>query len=288
MSRVAHPAHASCDGRPDYLRLIADAFPVVASGAGRYAASVIMAATAPLSYLDLALAALERQSLPTDRWEVLVAPGARADGAGNLVRDFATRGRLDVRLVAASDSDAGRPALLNAVVRSARGRVLIFLDADRLAAPDLVACHLAHHVRGEAVVAGPGNARVLTHLFPPEEPALAEYPPLPMFARDDVASDAAWLGLVLPAGPDDGALFRWAQRTGRSLPGAWRLFSSANGSVSRAAFNSVGGFDVRIADAPSADADLARRLSAIGLPIVWADGALAVRQVRPPSMPSSE
>lgn len=253
---------------------------------GRLPLSVLMPVTMPVSYLGLALAALGRQRVSLDIWEVVVASDARTPGVAGIASDVSELFGLRVTVVQV-ENVAGSPAvLLNAAAEAARGHILVLLEPDRMACPDLVSGHLSCHLAGDRIGIGAEPWKMQTHLYPTFEPVLSECPPRPMVSWQDLARGEDWLDLATCNARDHGALFTWARGTGRSLPGAWRFVSAGNASVSAAAFHRAGGFDRWCCSWQTAQVEFARRLIATGSEVVFAGYALAVRQLVPPPMPA--
>jgi len=169
--------------------------------------SVVIAAHDAEATLPAQLDALAAQA-PACTWEVLVADNGSADGTREVVLDAARRTRT-VRLVDAS-AIRGAGAARNAAARLARGRVLLFCDADDVVAPGWVdALHRA--LDGADVVAG-------------------------RLEWERLNSDAAQRSRALPQ--VDGL-----QHT-EPLPGLG-CASSSNLGIRRTLFDRLGGFDVR-------------------------------------------
>ncbi|MEJ7583473.1 MAG: glycosyltransferase [Acidimicrobiales bacterium] len=88
--------------------------------------------------LRLTLRALQVQSFP-GRWEVIVVNNASTDHTDEVVTELATAYGVPLDLV--HEPRPGASAARNQGARSARGGVLLFLDDDMIAPPDLVARH---------------------------------------------------------------------------------------------------------------------------------------------------
>ena len=93
--------------------------------------------------LARALGHLERQSGQLGRFEVVVVHGERGCGSGDRARSVG--GPLRLRRLTSSDTSAS--AQRNAGWRSVSAPLVLFLDDDVLASPDLVAAHLRAHAR---------------------------------------------------------------------------------------------------------------------------------------------
>jgi glycosyltransferase involved in cell wall biosynthesis len=176
--------------------------------------------------LEATLDSLTRQSMPAGDFEVIVGDDGSPVALTPVVDRYADR--LDVHCVR-SERNRGRGANRNAAAALARAAILLFLDADTVAHPGLLARHLAYHAgRG-------GRAGVL----------LGQ-----RFDIDWVGADAIRRGdPVVPAMLDaeradprteDTAM---PQRMRDFLRAPWVLGLTHNASVDRESFLKVGGFD---------------------------------------------
>lgn len=109
----------------------------------RFRLSVIIPACNKRSVLAETLAALERQTLPVDRFEVIVVDDGSTDGTlewlGHQVGAGSSR---PFKLTVLLQANQGAAAARNAGAAVAAGDALLFLDADIVAAPGLAASHL--------------------------------------------------------------------------------------------------------------------------------------------------
>lgn len=92
--------------------------------------------------LDLVLDALGRQTVPADQFEVIVGDDGSSTPLTSVVDKHADR--IAVTCVR-SETNRGRSANRNATAAVAAAPLLLWLDADNVPGPDLVARHLAFH-----------------------------------------------------------------------------------------------------------------------------------------------
>jgi len=175
------------------------------------------------------LRALAAQTLPPDRFEVIVSNDGSTDGTAEALAAF----EVPYRLRVLTQANAGPAAARNAAVREATGRLVVFLDDDVLPASDLLDVHLA--AQGDAddlIVVGP--------MFPPTD-----------WAR------STWVRW------EERQLLKQYDAMQRGLYSCTpRQFYTGNASVPRALLLQSGGFDARFKRAE--DVELAFRLWAMG------------------------
>jgi GT2 family glycosyltransferase len=127
--------------------------------------SVIIPCHNAAAVLPRTLSALAAQDLPGATFEVVVVDDGSTDGSAEAAR--AWRGPVRPRVT--QQPNRGLAAARNRGADDARGEVLLFLDADVLACPTLLAQHLRHHQDRGAVLAVQGRTvpdpETLTNLF---------------------------------------------------------------------------------------------------------------------------
>ena len=79
---------------------------------------------------------------PADRLEFCVGSDGSTDETNALLQSWA--GEARVRLILNLHRE-GKTTLLNRMVPSAKGEIVLFSDASTLFAPDAVRCHVAHY-----------------------------------------------------------------------------------------------------------------------------------------------
>lgn len=191
--------------------------------------SVIIPAFDNVPLLDVTLASLTRQSLPAGEFEVIVCDDGSPTPLTPAVDKYADR--LNITCVRA-EQNRGRSANRNAGAARANADVLLFLDSDTVAHPDL----LRHHVAFHAGRAGrPGV--LLGRRFDIDwvgVDALRRGEPLTAPMLDAYRGDPRDLNCCLP------------QHLADLHRAPWLLGFSHNVSVDLATFNGVGGFDEAI------------------------------------------
>lgn len=247
--------------------------------------SVIVRSRNEADRLRLTLASLAAQSVPA---EVIVVNDGSDDHTGAVLAEASN----DLRLIRVDHEVAkGRSAAANAGADRASGDVLLFLDGDTLAAPNLVATHAALHAARPGIV-----ARGETHHLRGTRPLLDPEQGTPFSGQEDqlrqmsererkraqvtraeIRGDFAGVdarsqpGIYPGAGPRQ--LFELemaALRDDPECPALWVAASGSNQSVPRAAFVDAGGFDADLSI--NEHRELALRLTMAGLKMVAAGG----------------
>jgi GT2 family glycosyltransferase len=204
--------------------------------------SVVIPTHDRLPCLRRCLDALAAQRFPPDRMEVIVVADGCSDGTESAVPMVAVP--FTLRVIA--QPAAGAAAARNAGAADARGRLLLFLDDDVIATPELVSAHVqAHAERGDCAAVGP-------------------------YLIQDVSAQDFLLERL--------AAF-W-QRTfdAMSRPGhrfTYRDVLSGNLSMPRLLFTSVGGFDASFERCGTEDYELGIRLLESNVPVVFVGDARA-------------
>jgi glycosyltransferase involved in cell wall biosynthesis len=207
--------------------------------------SVIVATRNRQELLPPLLASLAAQTHAADRWEVIIVDDGSVDGARDWLASGA--GPRPLRTTHVHQAQGGRAEALNTGARMAAGRVLLFLDDDVVAAPTLVAEHVAaHRADPDAVVIGHVSA----------EPA----PGSPWMAWEDLQ-----------------ARKHYARLNSGARPGP-RDFYTGNNSVGSGLFHAIGGFSA--ASQQSVDRDLAYRLAEAGANFHYCPAAGCTRIAR--------
>ncbi len=166
----------------------------LASPAG-IAASIIIVTRNKSTYLDLALSAIEKQTFPKTRFEVIIANLDSQDDTEDVIEKYKLNSKLDITCFTSLDStDIAKSR--NRLIELARGTVIIFSREDHIVSSDFVAQHLKHHVTESSFVLGDSHREIHTHLF---DSSFGDLPfgcsPSPLLkASDEIISHFAYSG----------------------------------------------------------------------------------------------
>jgi GT2 family glycosyltransferase/peptidoglycan/xylan/chitin deacetylase (PgdA/CDA1 family) len=111
------------------------------SAAPQYELAVLIASHQRRERLRRCLDALAAQTLDPGDFEVIVADDASSDGTAAAVEAYADTAPFRLRVLRLAKM--GKPAALNEAIAACEARVCLFLDDDVIAAPQLLAEHLA-------------------------------------------------------------------------------------------------------------------------------------------------
>jgi GT2 family glycosyltransferase len=192
--------------------------------------------------LRRALEALRAQTAAPESYEVVVALDACADGTAEMLDGF--EAPYELRRVSAERR--GRAAACNAAIAAARGEVLVILDDDMEATPELVERHRAHHP--------PATRRCVLGAVPVE--------------LDGTSSHAA----RYVKEKFDRHLSRLSDPAHLALP---RSFYTGNASLRAEVMRAVGCFDECFGIYGNEDVELALRLRRSGVELAYDPQALA-------------
>lgn len=248
--------------------------------------SVVIRSRDEADRLRLTLASLSRQTAPA---EVVVVDDGSVDHTAGVLAE--ARRELPLTIVR-HERALGRSAASNAGARAATGEILVFLDGDTPACPDLVARHAEVHAAAPGLM-GRGETlhlRCTRFLMDPEtglprpgeEDRIARLPPQELerllVTRRQVTEDfpaierRAEFGIYPGAGPR--RLYEMEMDALRWHPDCtvlWAASTGSNLSVRRDAFLAAGGFDETIDN--SEHRELALRLCLAGGRMVPVEGA---------------
>jgi glycosyltransferase involved in cell wall biosynthesis len=189
--------------------------------------------------LPRVLAAFETQTLPADRFEVLVVDDGSNDGTPERVAAY--QATCPYRLTLLQQTNQGPAAARNAGLAQARGDIVVFIDDDCIAETRLLEEHVASHdVAGLAVI-----GVIDWHPDLPQTPFMR-------FVREHTFS---YFFITLP------------------YDAPFACFYTGNASVHRATALAVGGFDQDFPRAMHEDIEFGYRLRRQGVRFVFNDRA---------------
>lgn len=188
------------------------------------------------------LASLRVQTLPAESYEVIVSVDGSDDGTAEAVRTFTKPYACSVL----EQTRRGRAAACNAGIRAAAGDVIVLLDDDMEASQGLLEAHLRGHD-------GPGRCAVVG-AAPIVTPS--DTPPFVRYVAEGFRARLSRLG-------------RSGYRVG------FRDTYTGNFSCGREVLQAVGGFDEAFTLYGHEDYELALRLLAEGIELVYSADALA-------------
>jgi glycosyltransferase involved in cell wall biosynthesis len=247
--------------------------------------------------LLLTLTSLELQTFPKDRFEVIVVNDGSKDQTEKVIKSYKPPYSL---IYIANDARQGRSVTRNIGVKRAKGKYLIFLDADFLVVPEfLEVLNTYHHEYPRHVISGfPESLHaVFTHYYPEfsdrkkekmrqilvphglwKHSWLAKKRIANVLTPDDLRKDFGKLrSVVLPS-----ALSETDYKEFKSTDVApWLLFVTRCVSVKRKYFKEVGGFQERFIKYGFEDWELGYRLHKHGLSYRSIDRIIGYHQEHP-------
>jgi GT2 family glycosyltransferase len=197
--------------------------------------------------LERCLAALLSQTLPRERFEIIVSDDASEDCTEELVKQLAEiHGQIKyVR----NRTNAGRSRTRNRGIGQARGEIVLLLDDDNVPDPDCVDAHLQLHRRAGVPIAVMGNVSFA--------PGIVVRSNFARFMQRRYLGHRGW----------------WSRRglDYHDLPGHY--LGSLNCSIRREQLREVGCFDERFRHYGGEDENLGYALRGIGVRIVFGHNA---------------
>ncbi len=199
------------------------------------------------SLLAKCLGSLATQDLDPDRFEVVVVDDASGPETREVLEELSSAWPQLRWLV--QDVNCGPAAARNRGIAAARSPLLLFVDDDIVAAPDLIPVHLRYHTDTDGLLGVVGLVQWL--------PGLRVTPFMQWLDSTDLQfSYGTWM------------------REGR-IERPWDAFYTCNLSLSAAMIGAVGGFDERFPYPAFEDVELGFRLSRQGFRLDYRPDALA-------------
>ncbi|MRS01652.1 glycosyltransferase [bacterium] len=175
------------------------------------------------------LAALESQTYPKDRFELIIVDDGSTDDTETVVSSFMP----SFQLVYFKQENRGPATARNKGIRNARGELILILNDDAIAAPDLIEQHVAAHAKYH------DKKTIVLGSFPFAE-AYLNTPLMHLFQQSDI-------------------LFQYSRMKAHERYD-YRYFWTCNISIPHRAFSEAGFFDEDFRDPAGEDTELGYRL----------------------------
>jgi GT2 family glycosyltransferase len=196
--------------------------------------------------LEQCLWSLQGQTTPSERFEVVVID----DGSSAATDDIIAKSTkaMPNLITAKQPTNRGPAAARNRGVNMASAELILFLDDDMVAAPDLIAGHVGCHAGRDGHLGVVGLVEWLPQL--------------------DISPFMRWL--------DAGDVqFNYSRLNPGPVDHPWDAFYTCNVSLRRELFQASGGFDERFPYPAYEDTELAARLSEFGFHLEYRPNLLA-------------
>lgn len=162
---------------------------------------------------------LEAQTYPAKQIEIILVDSASQDDTKQIMMQFQTAHRNEFYDILVLDNPKMiLPCGWNVALREAHGDVILRVDAHSTLPPDFIACNMANFANGEKIVGGPRTSVV--------------------------AQDNAWQRTLLTA---EESLFGSGIAAYRHCEDTRYVSTLAHGAYAREVFETVGGYDERLA-----------------------------------------
>lgn len=218
------------------------------------------------------LTALAAQTMPPDRFEVIVSDDGSSDDTPSVVAEFSSR--LDVHYLFQPDEGFRVARARNMALRRARGTVSVFVDTGVLLHSTGLEAHCAVHERAEGPAAvigyvwgfGDDTAGLTAHIDPCDADATIST----LIERNLYPDVREWY------------YTRYGEQLW-TLAAPWLIYWTSNASANTAALREVGLFDENFRSWGGEDVDLAYRLHRWGVRFELCRAAAAVHCPHPKS-----
>jgi len=220
--------------------------------------SVVIPSFNRAEQLRFTLKALLGQTLSRAAFEIIVVDDGSTDETRVVVEEFQAVRRLSY--IKVTNGPQGAAKARNAGIRSAESDVIVFLDADVLASPNLVESHLQfHRTFANVVVLGPVFASQVTPDSWPLQTACPEE-----WNFDDASSLFLRAASAQSLRDHREPVFRALERGELDLVAPWAYFWTTNVSAKKATLEAVALFDENFDGKGSEDLELGYRLHQYG------------------------
>jgi GT2 family glycosyltransferase len=222
------------------------------------------------------LYSLEYQTFDPSKMEVIFIDDASTDGTAQNLKNY--QPPFHFRYIR-SQYNLGRSKIRNLGIRSARGNILIFLDAEMITEPDFVRNHMKYHQENDHVIAtGVMHSQAIYTCVFPEFGAkilnriskLSSVPipskvnaPYPLIDKKNIA-DGSYKNLIFKTFPWFKDISTNFQADLRGFQFPWMAFLTGNVSISKQFIQQAGGFDEKFVNYGYEDWELGYRLAKMG------------------------
>ncbi|GHJ06929.1 MULTISPECIES: glycosyltransferase family 2 protein [Micromonospora] len=222
--------------------------------------------------LAYTLESLSRQSLPTDRFEVLIGDDGSTDHTASVIDRY--RDRLDLHHLFQEHDGVGVTRARNRCIRRATGEICVLLDSGVMAHSGLLAAHLARHESTPDPLAVIGYVYGFT--LDGDDSELERM-------IDPWDADATIAGFAARGEHPDvrDEFYRRYHDDFADLPAPWIMYWTCNVSARTSQLRDVGMFDESFRNTGGDDLDLAYRLHCDDARFVLDRAASAVHYPHP-------
>ncbi|SBW22959.1 hypothetical protein FDG2_3361 [Candidatus Protofrankia californiensis] len=235
--------------------------------------SVIVPTYNRAELLDLTLAALAEQTVPSDRFEVLVVDDGSTDDTEAVAKAYASR--LDLRYFFQPDEGYRVAAARNIGITNARSDICVFIDCGVLAHSECLQAHIDTHAAAARPAAVCGYVHGLTFDDSGSDSLRAAADPRrPDEAIAVLAAAPEW------ADPREAFYAKYSDEFG-DLPAPWVVYWTCNASANTAQLREVGMFDEAYRSWGAEDVDVAFRLHRAGARFLLSRPASSVHWPHP-------
>ncbi|MEL6546742.1 MAG: glycosyltransferase, partial [Myxococcota bacterium] len=232
--------------------------------------------------LGRTLAGLAHQNYPDERYEVVVADDGSADAPESLAELFSAH--LNLRFLRQEDQGYRLSAARNLGIRSSDSELVVSLDCDMIPLPGLLRAYARWFLEEPSLLVVGGRRFVQADQVSAAE-LLGSPSLLDSFPADPGHSEATgkW-----QSGRDWRGWVRTLSSDLRFHPHPYSVASGGNVAFRRQDAIDAGLYDEGFQHWGGEDADFAHRMVGRGAYVVWEEGATALHQAHPPSVPRQE